>query len=248
VLTRREPNFTGHRGARFEAPENTLPGFRHAITSGLTSIEFDVRMSADGHLVVIHDETLERTTTGRGRVADLTLREIQQADARAQFASWPERCFVPTLVQALDVMRGVPDLMMEIKSDDPQRLEQIVLQAAREVAQRGMLDQVTLTSFDTVALEIAQRVCPRLRRGYIGNWNRRHFLERAVELGCRQADVHHPTANHDVVAEARATGLRVMIWPVNSEEALDNAIALDPDLICTDHPSLLRRLHGSLVA
>lgn len=69
----------GHRGARFEAPENILSGFRYAIALGLTAVEFDVRMTFDDHLVVIHDATVDRTTNGTGEVASLTLAEIQRS-------------------------------------------------------------------------------------------------------------------------------------------------------------------------
>src|SRR5687768_9710541 len=82
----------GHRGARFEAPENTLPGFRYAIDLGLEAVEFDLRLTRDGEVVVIHDETVDRTTNGTGAVADLTLGEVQRLDARSIFPDWPESC------------------------------------------------------------------------------------------------------------------------------------------------------------
>jgi glycerophosphoryl diester phosphodiesterase len=76
----------GHRGGRFEAPENTLPGFRYALDLGLEAVEFDLRLTRDGQVVVIHDSTVDRTTNGTGAVADLTLAEIQALDARARHA------------------------------------------------------------------------------------------------------------------------------------------------------------------
>ena len=94
----------GHRGARFEAPENTIPGFRYAIDLGLTAVEFDIRMTGDGHLVVIHDATVDRTTNGEGEVSSFTLDRIQALDARSTFPEWPEPCVVPTFSQVLDAV------------------------------------------------------------------------------------------------------------------------------------------------
>ena len=87
----------GHRGARAEAPENTVAGFRYARGIGLTAVEFDVRLTRDDRLVVIHDKTVDRTTDGTGAVADLTYRRIAGFDARGPFTDWPEPCRVPTL-------------------------------------------------------------------------------------------------------------------------------------------------------
>lgn len=239
-----ETLIVGHRGARFEAPENTIPGFRYAIGLGLKSVEFDVRMTADDHLVIIHDDTVDRTTNGTGKVSDFTLEEIQALDARSTFPDWPEPCVVPTLADVLDVLRDFPDMIIEIKSDTEERLDQIVPATIQEVLRRDILDQVTMTSFNPYVLEIVQREAPQIRRGYIGDWDTPHFLDRSVELGCTQADVHHPTGDHDLVDRARKLGMRVICWPTNSREALDNVLTFEPNLICTDNPTLLRELYA----
>ena len=96
----------GHRGARFEAPENTLAGFRHAIELGLSAVEFDVRVTRDNELVVIHDATVDRTTDGTGEVSSFSLAELRELDARAEFSDWPEVCQIPTLSEVLDVVEG----------------------------------------------------------------------------------------------------------------------------------------------
>ncbi|MCC6790879.1 MAG: glycerophosphodiester phosphodiesterase, partial [Thermomicrobiales bacterium] len=115
-----------HRGARFEAPENTVSGFRYALGIGIDSFELDVHLTFDDQLVVIHDATIDRTTNGSGHVADMTLAEIQSFDARAGFADWPESCVVPTLRQVLDVIGEVPYLEIEVKTDAPARLDRVV--------------------------------------------------------------------------------------------------------------------------
>lgn len=241
-----DPVFIGHRGARFEAPENTLPGFRYAIGLGIQALEFDVHLTADEQLAIIHDDTVDRTTNGAGKVAELTLAELQSLDARSIFPDWPEPCFIPTLGEVLDTVEMVPDLFVEIKKDLPERLAIVIPAVISTVEQRGLTNQVTLTSFSPVALEIIQRLRPSSRRGYIGDWNDPSFVERGIELGCTQFDAYMPAADPDVVARGRALGWRFGVWPCNSNEALDTALAFQPDLICTDEPTAIRSRYAQI--
>lgn len=238
----------GHRGARFEAPENTIPGFRYAIGLGLQSIEFDVQMTADGHLVIIHDHTVDRTTNGTGEVKDLTLAEIQALDARSIFPDWEERCYVPTLDETLETLRDVPHLICEIKNDTDERLDRIVPMTLDAIHKAGIDDHATVTSFNPYVVALVQKLAPGMKRGYIGNWDEPFFLEKSIEMGCTQADVHHPTADPELVRQAKAHGMRVICWPTNSQEALDHALTFEPDLFCTDNPSVLGPMYEDTVA
>lgn len=242
------PVFIGHRGARFEAPENTLPGFRYAIDIGIEALEFDVRLTVDEQPVVIHDDTVDRTTNGTGNVADLTLAEIQALDARSIFPDWPEACFVPTFAQVLDTVAPVPELIIEIKKDTPERLARIVPAVITEVENRNLSSQVTITSFDLVAVELVQSIRPSIRHGWIGDWDTGAFLERSIELGCTQVDAHMPTADRSIVSQGKARGWRVVVWPCNTLEALEMALTFEPDLICTDEPSLIRACYAEMQA
>jgi glycerophosphoryl diester phosphodiesterase len=233
----------GHRGARFEAPENTLPGFRYALDLGLSAVEFDIRMTSDGHLVVIHDATVDRTTNGTGDVSSFTLAEIQALDARSIHTEWPEPCTVPTFSDVLDVVQVLPELLVEIKGDAPERLDRIVPATIAEIRHRNIEDRVTLTSFDPYALEIAKRTAPEIRRGYIGKWDNRDFLDTAVRLDCRQIDANHISADRGLVTRAHALGMRVVGWPTNSQEDLDSVLQLRPAFACTDSPTLLTELY-----
>lgn len=232
----------GHRGARFEAPENTVPGFRYALGLGLQAVEFDVRMTKDEQLVVIHDATVDRTTDGSGEVASFSLAEIQALDARSAFPDWPEPCRVPAFAEVLDVVGHLPELLIEIKGDAPARLDRVVPKTVAEIRSRGIEHQVTITSFDPYALELAHREAPEIRRGYIGRWDAPDFLETAVRLGCAQIDANHTTADRGLVAKARSLRMRIVGWPTNSQEDLDSVRTLEPELFCTDRPTLLTRL------
>ncbi len=114
----------GHRGAKGEAPENTVTGFLYAKAKGIRAFELDVRLSADDKLAVLHDATVDRTTNGSGAVSDLTSSELAALDARSDFADWPEPAGVPILDDILDLDDGELYLI-EIKSDAPVRLTRV---------------------------------------------------------------------------------------------------------------------------
>jgi glycerophosphoryl diester phosphodiesterase len=232
----------GHRGARFEAPENTVTGFRYGLRLGLDAFEFDIHMTKDDHLVVIHDATVDRTTNGTGAVADLTLEDIQALDARSDVVDWPEPARVPTFTEVLDVVGCVPYLEIEIKTDLPERIDLIVPKVVETINAYGIANQVYITSFDTYALEVAQRVAPEIRRGLIGAWDSERFRERAESLGCSLAAIPYATGSATLVHWAKFNGLRVTGWPTNSPEALAKAREFGVDAICTDAPTMIREL------
>lgn len=232
----------GHRGARFEAPENTIPGFAYARSLGLTAVEFDVRMTSDGRLVVIHDGTVDRTTDGTGRVADLTFDQIRALDARAIFPDFREACQVPTFDEVLDEVGDLDQLEIEIKKDPLGRSEAIAT-ALLETLDRHQVDAaVTVTSFHPESLRLVQRLAPEQARGYIGEWDSDAWLDIAQWLGASRAGISHVTGTPAVVAAAREAGLMVHGWPCNTEDALRELEAWGVDAVCTDAPTTIMEL------
>lgn len=229
----------GHRGAMHEAPDSTLPGFRHAIALGLDAVEFDVQMSADGELVVIHDTTVDRTTNGTGRVADFTLAELRALDARAQFPNWPEPCTIPTLAEVLDVVGGVTELLVEIKRDTPERLEVVIPATIAQLRERNLIDRVRLSSFDPVALDIARRTAPDLRLVINGVWREPGLYERVIEIGITGTDFDHNQVGQPHIDWARSHGLWIIGWPGNTEADFRIHQAHGLDAIGSDAPSTI---------
>lgn len=232
----------GHRGARFEAPENTVAGFRYARSLGLNIVEFDVRMTADGVIVVIHDDSVNRTTNGSGMVADFTLAELQMLDARSIHTAWPEPVSIPTLDETLDAVSDFSTILLEIKTDTPDRLDQIVPKSLARVVAHDLNAQVIVLSFDTYALEISRRVMPGLRRSLIGNWDDSSFLDQAIELGCCQLEAKHNTADRALVDRARGLGFSIGAWQTNTEDDLESVLTLKPIMLSSDNPTLIARL------
>jgi glycerophosphoryl diester phosphodiesterase len=144
----------GHRGHAAHAPENTIESFRQAVDLGVDALELDVHLSSDGHVVVTHDSTLDRTTSGSGRVERLTLADIRAVDAGARFtrdegATWPYRghgVTVPTLDEVLGTFPHTP-LLIEIKADGASRPTRALIE------RHGAVDRCIVASFREVAMD-----------------------------------------------------------------------------------------------
>ncbi len=232
----------GHRGARHEAPENTIPGFRHAVEIGLTAVEFDVQLTGDGHPVVIHDGTVDRTTNGSGPVSSFTLAELQTFDAHDRFPDWPESCHIPTLAEVLDVVQDMSYLLIEIKRDRTERLERIVPAVIAEIRKRKLSRKVTISSFDPSALDLALETAREIPRMLNGAWREPNLRARAIAAGCTDVDFDALETGQDHVDWARAEGMGIVGWPCNAGEDLDRLLAYGVDGVGTDRPALVQEL------
>jgi glycerophosphoryl diester phosphodiesterase len=160
-----------HRGFSGAAPENTLAAFKRAMEVGSDMIELDVHLSKDGQVVVIHDDTLKRTTSGMGKVADFSLQELKRLDAGKWFGS---RFFgekIPTLNEVLELTRGKIPIHIELKEGDLGRytITDLADRSLEEVEKAGLLDQVLFGSFNLSAVDRIREKQPRLPVALIYN-------------------------------------------------------------------------------
>ena len=227
----------GHRGARGEAPENTLAGFQHAYAAGVRAFELDVRLTADDRLAVIHDATVDRTTNATGPVASFTAAELARLDARADFPEWPVPAGVPLLDDVLDAYAATVRFAIEIKTDTPERLGRIAPLVAAAIERYRLGERVAVTSFDPIALDLMRGAAPRVPRVYIGAYDTPAFLETALALECRQADMPLNRSSAEMVRAAQARGLRVVGWLGNTREQLAALLAWGVDGITSDQPT-----------
>jgi glycerophosphoryl diester phosphodiesterase len=224
-----------HRGYSAVAPENTLPAFAAAIRGGATFVEFDVRTTADGVPVVIHDRTLDRTTTGTGKVAELPYSAVASADAGSWFSPAYAGARVPTLAEMLDLL-GPSDvqLLMEIKSPaSPDQVTTIV----EAVRSRGLESRTIAQSFDPEIVEMARRAAPDMRRGLLRLSFDPEMLELAGSLGvvCVNPSTADVLGQPDKVAELRAAGMTVMPWTANDMTKWPALAAAGVTGLITDH-------------
>ena len=186
-----------HRGAMCHAPENTLAAFEKAIEFNTYRIELDVRRSKDGHIVAMHDDTVDRTTDGAGRVNDLTLAELRQLKVGGT-----ER--IPTFEETLACVRGRSKLLVELKDGD------ITEQTIDLIKAADMIGDCTLSSFNEDCLTLAKDLCPELSRANFfvkpGVFDAQEVINR---LGVDMVIVWPQAATAENIAEAKQHGLHV---------------------------------------
>ena len=242
-----------HRGGAGLWPEASLLAFRQALGLGVDFLEFDLHMTRDGELVVIHDATLDRTTTGQGAVRGLTLAELAAARIRARDGSVTDEP-VPTVAELLDLAAPAPvGILPEIKVGADGRpypgIEEKVLARLRS---RDMLGRATVQAFEAstirrlLALEPGARTMLLVSRARV---QREHAAPReavrwAKDLGATDLGMDHRIVDAAVVAEARKAGIRLSVWTVNEETDLYRMITLGVDVVMTDRPDLAKRLLG----
>jgi len=216
----------GHRGAAGVLPENTLKGFRYAIELGVDAVECDVHLSRDGQLVVMHDERLDRTTNGCGRIAATDLAEIRHLDAG-------DGEKVPTLDEVLETVAGKCALFCELKADGTETA------AVERVLARGMEQEVLFISFDLDRLARIKQRQSNLRVGAVSGFVGAGDMDRLVGLGVEHVGVQFRSVSMATVERAREAGVELGVWTPNKLSEMKAMMALGIDCITTDRPDIL---------
>jgi len=236
----------GHRGARGEAPENTLAGFHRSIAAGALQVELDLRLAADGQLVVIHDESVNRTTNGRGLVAHLDSAELARLDARRSGPKWPDPQPVPTIARVLDEFPQMRHYQLEAK---PVHIGQRALMAealATLFREFALYPRATVTSFDSELLQAVRAADPSIELGLVSDRSKPVPLEVALQIGAGLLVLHWKLCSAERIAAAQSAGLRVSAWTVNDERVTRRLQAHGIDSIVTDYPSRMVALARGL--
>lgn len=230
-----------HRGASAYAPENTMEAFRLAVEQQADGFEIDIHMSKDGEIVVIHDDTIDRTSNGKGNVTDLTLAELKQYNYNACFEDKYATAEIPTLRQVLELVKEhhlylnieVKDIMVQ-----SQKYDGLNVAAAEMVRAYGLVDQVIFSSFNHKSMLELKQTCPDMTTAIL------HFskLYRAEQYAKTvHADALHPhfiAVDADVVKEAHEAGIQVNVWTVNQIPVMRQMIEAGVDAIITDCPDV----------
>jgi glycerophosphoryl diester phosphodiesterase len=230
----------GHRGAAFEAPENTMAGFRAAIGAGVVAFELDVHLTLDGKLAVIHDESLARTTGIDGLVADFNSAELRGMDASKGLKGWQGSgdAGIPGLDEVVAAFKdAIGEWQIEIKTDTPARLERVCGLLSPFLAAEGIADRTVVTSWDPVALEIMLDRYPAIRRGFIGWYETGADLATALRLKSYNACIPVMTSSKAISDAAHEAGMTVTGWLGDSAAQLDALLEWKVEMITTNAPS-----------
>lgn len=243
-----------HRGGSGLRPENTYAAFDHALSVGADGLEFDVRLSRDGVVVVHHDDTLERTTNGRGRLRDRTADELARLDAGFTFRSadggFPFRgqgLGVPALADVLARYRNTA-LIIEFKVNDPE----LAQRAIEIVRAAGAVERVAFGSFGWRVLHAARELEPGIPTGASREEARWALYRSRVrwplgEPAYREFQVPERSGATTIVsprfiAHARRAGIPVKVWTVDEEADMRRLIAWGASALITDRPDLAVRV------
>ncbi|TXK17332.1 glycerophosphodiester phosphodiesterase family protein [Homoserinibacter sp. GY 40078] len=229
----------GHRGDRATAPENTMPAFEAAFASGLEFVETDVQLTADGVPVLMHDDTVDRTTDGRGAVADLTVDEIRALDAGSWYSGDFAGVQVPLLDEFLSALADArKKALLELKGYwEPDDIRVVVDQIYRH----GVQNRVVFASFHLTTVTHLAQVAPAIPRVII----KRDLPKDPVALAEYYdaiAILTTPTslsADPDAVERMHEAGIGVLVYTLNSEKRWSAALDFGVDGIVTDTPSSL---------
>jgi len=251
-----EPRVIAHRGGRGLWPENTLHAFRKAADLGVDVLEMDIRQTADGVLVVLHDETVDRTTDGSGPVAALTLSRLRELDAGYRWSpdggkTHPHRGEGLTVPTLNEVFKALPQarINLEIKARGPTLSEPL----CALIREHGMEHRVVVASFGQEPMDAFRAACPQVATAATADEARQFFRLTAVFLDplfeprAEALQVPERLGNLEVLTPgflraARRLNLKIDVWTVNEPEDMKRLIALPVDGIMTDYPDRMLAL------
>jgi glycerophosphoryl diester phosphodiesterase len=237
----RVPLVTSHAACRGHAPENTLAGIEAALRLGADAIEIDVHCTSDGVPVLIHDETVDRTTDGAGNIHEMTVDVARALDAGArQFVPKFQGEKIPLLSEVLDLTKGKALLQIEVKQAGIEDQVADVVRAAEAIA------DCEVHSFYPNVVRAMRAVEPRLSAALLTDGRRvvdwQEFFGFALSLNAQGVSVYYAFATPEIVRLGQKRSLTFMTWTVDGEEDMAAVCDAGVDSICSNFPDLVRRV------
>jgi len=231
------PKVLAHRGASAHAPENTMAAFQLAFDQGADGIELDVMLTKEGRVVVIHDDTVDRTTNGAGKVSEMTLEQVQSLDAG-------DGQRIPTLAEVLERFGGRFLINVELKNYSSM-LDALPLEVIKLVESFNLVESVLLSSFNPINLFRIRRHLPQVKLGLITQpkmaerWMWRFFPHNALHP-------HFSDVDQQLVASLHADHRKINVWTPDDPEEICRLATLGVDGIITNYPQRAQQVLESL--
>jgi len=229
----------GHRGARGEAPENTLGGFQYINDLGIRAVEFDVRQLKDGELIIMHDDNFLRTAGTDQSLYDLDSTQLEAYNQANIWMDW-EKQVTPTLRQSLNIMHDFDHLEVEVKAVDTQaQAEKLIAELQQQL--KGFEHTAVITSFDLKIHHALILQNTHFKHGLlIENDIGEKAIEQAIELQCCQIGWMNQLATDEIIKTTQKAGLAVSVWTVNDIERAKHLRNLKIDGLITDFPKMMQ--------
>lgn len=244
------PLVLAHRGANKVAPQNTIPAFQKAIDFGADGLETDVHLSADGHIVICHNYTIDETSNSTGRVDEMTLAQLKVCDFGSYFGDEFKGVSLPTLPELLDLTKSMKLINIEIKP--PQKDCDLVKKVVETIHEYGIVENSIVSCFDPECIRLVKELDKNVKTGLLyeddelGN----EIMTFGIARYCKQlnADAAHPhrkLITHKEVIELHNLGIAVNPWTVNKEEEIIRFVNWGCDALISDVPDYcLKVLEG----
>lgn len=240
------PAVIAHRGASAHAPENTLAAFELAASQGAEALEFDVKLTGDGHVIILHDQTVDRTTNGSGDLRRMPLAAVRELDAGVRFPEKYAGERIPLLSEVLEALGKKLFLNIEL-TNYATPLDGLVPKVVELVAKFGLQERILFSSFFPRNLAQARKLLPGVPLGLLAWPGWMGWPARAFAFRSNIYQAFHPCladVTPALVSRVQAAGRRIHVWTVNAEADLKRMIGCGVDGIFTDDPALACRLRG----
>jgi glycerophosphoryl diester phosphodiesterase len=234
-----KPTIFAHRGASAYAPENTIAAFELAVHQGADAIELDAKLSYDQHVVVIHDQSVDRTTNGKGQVSDLTLSALKELDAGIKFDESFSGEKIPTLNDVLEAIGTKTFINIEI-TNYSSPWDHLPEKIAETVKYYNLTNRIICSSFNPIALRNFRRLLPDVPLGFLSTPGLSGVVSR---LASRWMSIQalHPAVqdtNQTLINKYHDHGLRVHAYTVNDLDKMKQLVQWEIDGFFTDDPLL----------
>lgn len=239
-----KPAIFAHRGASAHAPENTMAAFNLAVKQHADGIELDAKLSADGYVVVFHDQSIERTTTGTGRVKDLPFKALLEMDAGSYFDIEFKGEPIPSLEEALDTLGGQIFINIEL-TNYTSLFDQLPEKVAELVLRLDLAKSVMISSFNPIALRRIKRLLPEVPIGLLARSHKQGALARKLGKYIVPYQILEPAwidATPELIKQVHLAGRKIFVYTVNQVQAMHEMYLLGVDGIYTDDPLLARHV------
>ncbi|WP_166171299.1 glycerophosphodiester phosphodiesterase [Acinetobacter sp. SA01] len=228
----------GHRGARGEAPENTLGGFQYIHDLGIRAVEFDVHQLKDGELIIMHDDNFLRTTGIDQKLYELNSQQLEAYNQAHIWMDW-EKQLTPTLRQTLSIIHDFEHIEVEVKAVATMLdAEKLVLELQKQL--HDFKQTAVITSFDLKIHQALKQQYSIFKRGLLVEDDIQYLaIEQALELGCCQIGWMNQLGSDEMIQATQQAHLDISVWTVNEVERAKHLQSLGIDGLITDFPKMM---------
>ena len=229
----------GHRGARNEAPENTVEGFIHAQENGCQHFELDIQLSADKELMVYHDKTLKRTSGLNQKLSQLPSSQLASIDSRLNTPGWDSPCFISSLETIFLAVPDTTSWQFEVKTDRRDSLAIILDKLATFIKVHDLYEKCHVTSTNKWFLKNLKQKYPKVEVGFVCEHLYQRPVQSCIDIGASLLALNEKLGSKKLVATAKAANVEVSCWTVNEIPRIDHLVSLGIESIITDHPTTM---------